>query len=586
MATEHPAAEVEALIAKGWELADDNLTAQAQLLTAEAFNGAETDPATADLVERALGLSRRVGDRRTESAALDQLTAMQLARGEVRAAATSAMRRTETPGADAGDGDERAGVVRRLVMATECQLAAGDLPSARRLAERLQDLPFCREEGHLATARLLVVAVLSGDWSEAVGLAERFREGWERAGRPQVGNLRSGAYAAATMYGLRGDDDARAAWLEIVEAVRPSGRPIAAVHVGEFFDALLLLHRGLPDQAMHLMTTPPEDFTTWYAGMWRPWYAAVWAEAAVLTESPETTDRVRRARVATADNPIATALVDRAAALTTTGGDRDSLTIAAAALQESGCRYQWARTLDSARRRGPGTGRVLAGGHGGHADGLATPLRVDASLDDDVRGTPRIEQIRGVSRMARSPHRLRVVLDTPTASGGSGIDLTAEAIPSGRPLWRSHDLPPQLPAPQPRRCRRPSPWVTCPTLRSPSPTCRSACPGTSASSVARRFSTRTPGPSATSSSPSAAPCSACTQFPATVDDNAPFDPHRPGLDHVSFGCPDRITLAAWATRLDHLGIAHGGIVDAGYGSGLSFKDPDGLPLEVFCPPNG
>ena len=75
-------------------------------------------------------------------------------------------------------------------------------------------------------------------------------------------------------------------------------------------------------------------------------------------------------------------------------------------------------------------------------------------------------------------------------------------------------------------------------------------------------------------------------FPATVDDNAPFDPHRPGLDHVSFGCPDRITLAAWATRLDHLGIAHGGIVDAGYGSGLSFKDPDGLPLEVFCPPNG
>ena len=75
-------------------------------------------------------------------------------------------------------------------------------------------------------------------------------------------------------------------------------------------------------------------------------------------------------------------------------------------------------------------------------------------------------------------------------------------------------------------------------------------------------------------------------FPGTVDDNAPFDPHRPGLDHVSFGCPDRITLAAWATRLDQLGIAHGGIVDADYGSGLSFKDPDGLPLEVFCPPNG
>ena len=76
--------------------------------------------------------------------------------------------------------------------------SAGDLPAARRLAERLRDLPFYREEGHLATARLLLVTVLAGDWTEAVGLAEQFREGWERAGRPRAGNLSRGAYAAAT----------------------------------------------------------------------------------------------------------------------------------------------------------------------------------------------------------------------------------------------------------------------------------------------------------------------------------------------------------------------------------------------------
>ena len=201
MATEHPAAEVEALIGRGWELADGDLTAQAQLLTAEAFNGPETDPATADLAERALQLSRRVGDRRTESAALDQLAAMQLARGEVRAAATSAMRRVEILAPIPVTATTGLELFDALVSAAECQRATGDLPSARRLAERLLDLPFCREEGHLATARLLVVAVLSGDWSEATGLAERFREGWERAGRPHVGNLRSGAYAAATMSG-------------------------------------------------------------------------------------------------------------------------------------------------------------------------------------------------------------------------------------------------------------------------------------------------------------------------------------------------------------------------------------------------
>jgi hypothetical protein len=33
-----------------------------------------------------------------------------------------------------------------------------------------------------------------------------------------------------------------------------------------------------------------------------------------------------------------------------------------------------------------------------------------------------------------------------------------------------------------------------------------------------------------------------------------------------------------------MGVRHGEIVDAHYGSALSFKDPDGLPLEVFCPP--
>jgi catechol 2,3-dioxygenase-like lactoylglutathione lyase family enzyme len=76
------------------------------------------------------------------------------------------------------------------------------------------------------------------------------------------------------------------------------------------------------------------------------------------------------------------------------------------------------------------------------------------------------------------------------------------------------------------------------------------------------------------------------EFPGGVRDDAVFDPHRPGLDHVSFGCADRIVLASWAARLDQLGVAHGEIVDAGYGSGLSFKDPDGLPLEVFCPPAG
>jgi catechol-2,3-dioxygenase len=63
-----------------------------------------------------------------------------------------------------------------------------------------------------------------------------------------------------------------------------------------------------------------------------------------------------------------------------------------------------------------------------------------------------------------------------------------------------------------------------------------------------------------------------------------FSEYRVGLDHVAFGCADRAELEKWVRRLDELDIAHDGIKDAHYGSGLSFRDPDGIALELFAPP--
>lgn len=65
-----------------------------------------------------------------------------------------------------------------------------------------------------------------------------------------------------------------------------------------------------------------------------------------------------------------------------------------------------------------------------------------------------------------------------------------------------------------------------------------------------------------------------------------FTEFRCGLDHVSFGCADRAELESWHDKLNKLGIENGGIVDAHYGSGLSFRDPDGIALEFFAPPAG
>jgi catechol-2,3-dioxygenase len=64
-----------------------------------------------------------------------------------------------------------------------------------------------------------------------------------------------------------------------------------------------------------------------------------------------------------------------------------------------------------------------------------------------------------------------------------------------------------------------------------------------------------------------------------------FSEFRVGLDHIAFGCADRAELEQWAGRLDELGVTNGGIKDAAYGSGVSFRDPDGIALEFFAPPS-
>ena len=90
--------------------------------------------------------------------------------------------------------------------------------------------------------------------------------------------------------------------------------------------------------------------------------------------------------------------------------------------------------------------------------------------------------------------------------------------------------------------------------------------------------------STTRCSPSTAvSSSACTRFPTSSGDQ--FDERRTGLDHVAFGLADRGELQKWAARLDELGIHHDGIKDAHYGSGVSFRDPDGIALEFFAPPS-
>ena len=62
------------------------------------------------------------------------------------------------------------------------------------------------------------------------------------------------------------------------------------------------------------------------------------------------------------------------------------------------------------------------------------------------------------------------------------------------------------------------------------------------------------------------------------------DEHRTGLDHVGFAVGSHAELQQWADKLTELGIAHGGVKKAHYGSGVSFRDPDNIALEFFTGP--
>jgi len=75
-----------------------------------------------------------------------------------------------------------------------------------------------------------------------------------------------------------------------------------------------------------------------------------------------------------------------------------------------------------------------------------------------------------------------------------------------------------------------------------------------------------------------------------TNDGEGFDERRTGLDHLSFKVADYDALLAWQKRLSALGVQHSPIAEAARGGlVISFRDPDGIALELFfrrLPPSG
>jgi predicted ATPase/DNA-binding CsgD family transcriptional regulator len=340
-------AEAAALLAEAVATSDGSAMAEATITVARAF--ADYRRLTVERSEHAVGVAREAGDPALQDAALDLLTALHLRLDDIPAAVAAVRRRdavigslpmVATYGFEHGD---------HAQYGCEVLLAAGDLAGASEYADRLARLPFNREEGLLGLARRLKVDALAGHFDAVLRDEQPFRESWERCGRPVVPSLASAPSAVAMVHGILGDDAGRAEWLELSNDLR-GGNPSAGTRAWPpTLDAIVALHRADFGSALSRLAADLDDPEAWWHGgeiLCRPWYAALWAEAAVLAHHPDAAARIARSRHAARDNPIAAAMVARAAAIAT--GDRDTLVRLVVTFGQLGCPYQQARTSQMA----------------------------------------------------------------------------------------------------------------------------------------------------------------------------------------------------------------------------------------------
>jgi predicted ATPase/DNA-binding CsgD family transcriptional regulator len=346
-----PPEEATALLTRARELTGDDPAGQAAVVLADcgalghAFFAEQAELKTAAsqttvLAEQAVELARRLDDPLAESAALYALTGAQRRAGDTFAAAATARRRVDLLHSVPVSPATAFELIDALLIATATSIGVGDLPAARQRGRQLSDLPLLAEVGHVATSRLLVADALAGRATDVIADSGRFLDAWTQAGRPRAPSFGPAAAAVAMIHGLRGDHAGRAEWLAIIDqlGVTPERRS----GYSPTFDAITLLHRGQAPLALERLGTQTDELNKWL-GIWLHWHLALRAEAAVLAGHPDASHHLSVARPTVAGNPIATAILDRAAALL--DDDHERLPTIAAAFETAGCPYQRARTL-------------------------------------------------------------------------------------------------------------------------------------------------------------------------------------------------------------------------------------------------
>ena len=321
--------------------------------SAALVEDSRADPTDAQCLadaEHAAEVAHRLGDLLRESAALDVLTGTHIVSGRLTDAARCARTRVNLLDGRPADPPGALELKDALHMGVLACVGAGDLVSASRFGEQHRTLAFLREQRDLALEPTLLPDALAGRWNEVTTRGQMFLDDWIAAGRPAAPGRSIGPCAVAMVHGLLGRPDEREIWLEVVAQLRGVDRPSATASTGygELFDAIVLLDRDRPRQAVQLLADETRGQSGWYGPLLSQWRAALLAESAVLAGDPLAALRCAQAEQAAAGNPVAAVLARRATALA--AGDDDALVELAGRLDDLDVPYQAARTL------------VLAGG--------------------------------------------------------------------------------------------------------------------------------------------------------------------------------------------------------------------------------
>jgi predicted ATPase/DNA-binding CsgD family transcriptional regulator len=350
----HDASESERRLERARSLASSAAAPEAAIALATAAGLPRDDPRTTELIERAITLAREAGRPLVESVAHDVRCVYHVRRGEYARAIQACELRGALLEQVALDASSAFQFNDHLLQISGVHLAAGQLREAALYTDRVAELDCYRDYLHPVLARRIKVDAMAGDFDTAVALGEHFLAAWEREGRPLSPNMTVSAYSMATVYGLLGDEAKRATWIEVVMLLTPAHRRSFVFVRGwaMALDALLALDRRDTDVALARLSADIDDLAVWddlVSCMWRPWYAALWAEAAVLASRPDAAARVQRATAATRENEIAATIVKRAADLLR--GRHKYLRSHAQTFARLGCDYQRRRTEALAAER-------------------------------------------------------------------------------------------------------------------------------------------------------------------------------------------------------------------------------------------